>query len=646
MISGNRAALAFLNPEEAAEAQARTLYTCVDAMLESFGGHRRPIEPGRTVLEFVESNGLELDGRVYDFDRYKHWRDIYEDNAREKVVMAAAQTGKTGFMFADQLRQMVVEWGKLFGFYLPTLHMATTFSSERWAPFAKSQPAFRDLLGMDFGTRQGRENVLTRTFGESTMFFMTSAGKTATEGLPLQGIWLDEVRRMARGDIERIMKRYAAQDAPTDMKVSTAFFPEQDIHAWFLRGDQRYFHTACNCPDGVVLSLSWPNCVVDLKSVAPEVRRAAEHAYSRAGVRNFGRRDDEVEKLPPAAYRCPKCGTWLPDPRDGWWEPHNDGAWVHSYQMPRLLAPQSSAGTLLYQFANAKDVQEFWNSELGLPYIDEEKRPLRDSHLRACVDTRLPWAAHKSRTWREKHLSNTGAGVDVQAGYLVLCIKQRAPNGKFRVIHLEIIEDHGTDEDGGMWKDLARRIVEYDVSVCVVDNAPEWSSAHRLATALPGRVWLATYDTSDTGSQSAPIASWGDKRKDKKQKGETKFKHTVRIHRVRGLRWSLERWVRRVNEIPDPRQLMQHLPVQNGKVILTAHLRVGDRVPVPIAETFFLHLLSIMFLDIYENPETKPEEEARRQGRTKQVAEYIGDIDPHFAHASLYSDVALARAVG
>lgn len=630
----------WLTPEDRARNSKTLAVDAFEALLAAYGNTRCPIDPCANDHAFVEKYGLEIEGKPFDFRAYKHLVDVYQDTARFLVLMAGAQTGKTARVFVHILRQMLLHWGSMFGYYLPTIDMASKFSGQRFTPFVRSQPEFARLLGADSSKGKGVDNVLTRSIGESTLFFLTTFGKSSTEGLPLQGVWFDEVRRMVRGDIERAMERYTAQAAPTDMKASTAMVPNGDIHRFFLQGDQRYFHTACRCPDGIVLSTTWPNCLMDLRGASPKARRHAEHAFTLAGRSNLGMRADELSRYPAAAFYCPKCDTVITDPQDGWWQPHNEGAWVHSYQMPQLLSPFFSAGRALYRSESALDIAEVHNSMLGLPYLDETQRPVREEHLYACVDTSLHWAMHLTASARDRTITHTAFGVDVQRGYLVVVATMRAPNGKHRCIHLAVLRD---SDENSMWKQLGRLMDTLSCDICVIDNAPEWTAADRFARVMRGRVWLASYDTS--GSPTAPIASWGDaaaKLTERKQKGkEVKFKHNVVIHRVKGLRMALDLWVHRKAEIPDPTTLIQQLPMQKDEVVFSANFRRGSIVPVPIAsKALFPHMLQFVFRDLYDDPE---QEERQRMGQVKMVAEYIGEVDPHFAHAWLYSAIALAR---
>jgi len=605
----------------------------IEAMLAGLGGGTCPFDLMSNDYEFVEHYGLTIDKVPFDWEGYKHLIPVYEDEHRSQTLMAGAQTGKTARLMVHQVRSMGKYWGSLFGYYFPDKHLPAAFSTERWKPFLMSNPALGQYLGSPRQSGKGVDRTLARTLGESTLFFMTTAGKSSTEGLPLKGTYFDEVRRMNMGDIERAMERYSAQKEPIDVKVSTARYPETDIHKFFLEGDQRYFHTDCKCADGCVLALSYPDCIADMRSVTPLLKRQVEHAYSHAGMPYLGMSADQRGEFVDAAYICPGCGTILVDPREGWWEPHGNG-WAHSWQMPQLLSPTYSAGRILHKHERTRDMQEFWNSAIGLPYIDETKRPVKLEHLNACVDTRLKWAANMPVQWRRQYLSNTAMGVDVQAGYLVAVIKTLAPNGKYRTVHLQIV--HGP-HDSDPWHSLGRLMQDYDVRLAVIDQAPEWSAAMRFAQRWGGRVFLANYTGNE--NSTSPMVSWGDSGKDKRQKGrDIKFKHRVNIERVKTLKWSLGRWVARMNEVPDPRKLIQQVPRQGDRFVLSPELRVGRPAPCPIADAlYFDHQQRIIFRNLYEDDDRRGV-----RGETKIVAEFVG-VDPHFAHANLYADVALAR---
>ena len=547
--------------------------------LAAFGTGEAPLELFDNDRQWVDHYGLQFDGVPFDWHWYKHLAPVYEDDHDFLTLMAGAQTGKTARLNVKLTRAMLRHWGSLFGYYFPDLHLPAAFSTQRLRPFWSSNPELAKLAGTARRSGQkGTDNVLTRTLGESTLFLMSVKGKTSTEGLPLKGVFFDEVRRMAPGDIERAMERYSAQFDPIDVKVSTARYPKQDIDKSFREGDQRYFHTACSCPDGVVLSLTYPHCIADLRSASPQLRRKVEHAHRHLDP-DLGQSRAPEGKFLEAAYLCPTCGDILPDPREGWWEAHavGDGSRPHSYQMPQLLSPTYPAGRVLHKAEHAEDLQELHNSMLGLAYIDESRRGVTTDEIESCIEPGLQWVATRSPRWRSQNLRNSAMGVDVQGGYLVAVVKGLAPNGKYRTLHLQVV--HGSHANDP-WHTLGRMMTDYNVRICVMDGQPEYSAALRFARAFPRRVWLASFVTD--AEAKTPMVDWKDLSRKKERGRDTTFKYRVTIEKVKGFQWSLGRWGRGANELPPPRGLVQRLPLQGDQMAWAAGLRVGRWAPYAI----------------------------------------------------------------
>jgi hypothetical protein len=603
--------------------------------MATYGSNRSPIDATESDAAFVERYALSLDGRRLDLsDRYKHMRAVYEDEHPVQVIMAGSQTSKSARVMVRQLRLGIQRWGASFAYYFPDYFLPRTFSRNRFKPLVQSSPELRPWLGASSEQGQGSDAVLIRSFGPSSFFFLSVGGKTSTEGNPFQGIFFDEVRRMSPGDVMRATERISAQEDPIDFKVSTARYPEADIHAFFLAGDQRFFHTDCKCPDGVSLTLTYPDCIADLRHATPELLRKVEHAYSHAGVPYLGMDERQREEFPPACYLCPTCGTVLTDPRSGWWHPHNPKVFPHSYQLSQMHLWTYPAGRILLKGERPEDVQELWNSMVGMPFIDKQAQPVQPEDLEACVDRSLVWPALQGEDWIRHHCKNLAMGADTMGGYNCVVLKEVGRGGKHRTVHLEIL--HGDDP----WEQMARLMVLFDVRIAVIDQLPHYNEAHRFAKQFPGRVFLASYSEQAGTEGGGKFISWGDRARDPSdQKGgrEIKSKHTVAINKTKGLHWSLRRWAERLNECPDPDQLIQQLPKQTGRVVLTAGLAVGSWEPTRICrEVYWLHLQRVAFQKVYTS------EDAHRRGQFRVVAENVG-LDPHFANADLYANVALAR---
>ena len=631
--------------------QASALITMLQAFQRGLSLGRAPIEPLANGYDFImRYKPKAKGGHPIQFDDWEHLVELYQDNSRFIVLMAGAQTGKTEWLFTHILRRMLLEYGSMFGYYVPTDGLANSISDDRYGPFLRSMTEVAPLLGMATSDGRGVDATRKKSIGASIVHFMTSNGVSSTESMPLKGIYLDEVRRMEEGDIERIQQRYSAQVNPVDVKVSTAGYPGRTIHSYFLQGSQKYFHTETDHPDGYVLSKNFPDCILDLRNASAATRRKVEEAFKEAKRPLCNMTEEDRKQYPLACYHDHRTGFIITNPRNGWWEAENPNAFIASYQMPQMLSPMWPAGRVLGVFENAKDKQEFYNSCLGLPHVDDDKRPVKDAHLLACVNPALTWPARESQHWRRKNLRNTCMGVDVQDGYLIAVIKGKTPNGKGRLLHLEVVYQGTPGRVGDdPWERLAELMIEYDVRIAVVDRAPQTNEALRFARRFPGRVWLAVY----TGGASA-LSAWGDVRKKQGKKqgrqADSARRFNVRINRTVGLQWSLGRWSGRMNEMPPPDKLFQTLPTKSdGMPALTARLSTGEWREVAVSrDLFWWHQKCIIFEDVYA-----PGDMVKHGGR-KVTAASLGkseikavhvECDPHFAHSNLYCDVALDRMI-
>lgn len=606
----------------------------VEGLSETFAPPK--VDACQSTLEFVRRYGLRIEGRVFDFDAYSHMIDVFDDPSRFLVIMAGAQSGKTAFILSTFLREGLRVPGSFLGYFFPDDTLAAAFSNERFVKFVKSSIEIGRYLGKT-GAEQDTNAVHTRTVASSKYFFRSVKSITGTEGLPMQGIFFDEVRKMSNGDIMRAEERIEAQANPMSVKVSTAGYPNSDIHAAFMAGNQTYWHSECLCSDGIILSEVYPDCIVDLKGAQDAFRRRVEHAYRNQPLW-LGMTDLQVAQFGEAVYMCPRCETIIVNPRDGWWQARVEsgpGSFTHSYQMSQLTSPSSSAAKVLHKSRNPLlRIDNFYKDVLGRPFLDPKSMPVTDEDLYSCVTPEARWAMRQSEGWRRRYMKNCGMGVDCQGGYLVVTIGTYAPNGKFRLVHVGVVA--GPQK----WRSLGKLMVMFDIQVAVVDSQPEWDSAHAFALEFRGRVFLAVY----TGLHT-PMVDWKDRRKappgQKKAGEDAAFKFIVYLHRTKILQWALGMWRRRRMEVPDPMGLIQDLPVQSGKVILTAGLRVGTMTPTPICrDVFFLHQKSVAFRKEYQDPDASKQDFER--GSYKMVADHVG-TDPHAAHATGYLLAALSR---
>jgi hypothetical protein len=426
----------------------------------------------------------------------------------------------------------------------------------------------------------------------------------------------DEVRRMLDSQIELAVERLSHSPYPFRIKISTAGYPDVTIDRAFRRSNMHKFHSTCRCPDGVVLSDVFPDCIGErLPGVSPALK-----------------------DLPQVFWVCPRCKEPIINPREGRWIPHNVRAAAKGYHIPQILSPRQSAGKIYASFLEATDLIEFYNSKLGVPHITKEAQIVDLDTLRRTVDGNLRWPAMGGQRPR-----NCAMGIDQMLGFNVVVIRRWGevlPNGQREsvLVHLEWIED---PDDPGFdpWKRCAELMREYDVAICVADAMPNGNDALQFANAPEhrGRVFLADYSyESQTGED---IAVWGDKvTRDPNRKAakDIKSKYRVQVSRYHAIEWNLMRYVNRIKRQPHERGLLGLVPNKRKQMVKEF-----------ICEIFWKHLMAVARrkIEVQDNVSIGGHTHKLDQGKIKMVFENVG-LDPHFLHADLYCELALTRVAG
>lgn len=625
--------------------------------------NRIAIAPEASDRAFVDRHQLLIQGDPADWVTYAHLAELAEDDHPEMVVMAGAQTGKTVKLILRILRDLIRKPGAWVGAYWPTADLARDTASRLAALLQSNRELYQLLTASGPGgagkvkQRQGLERMTI--CGSTGVFLYTGPPEkpamATTESYPFYAILLDELRKMAPSVVELIEKRTSGQTEYRRFYCSTAGAPGVNIDARFQNGDQRYWHSACSCPDGSVLALTWPNCLEDLRNASAFRRAQVNKAFEAAGMPPLGMVGELAERFTnyPACYVCPACGDVIANPRVGWFEPHNPGAYAHSYQMPQMLSPAQPAARILETVETATDKAEILRSVVARPFISEGDVYLSEADLAGCVDAETRWwVASTGGPRSDPRRVRRVAGVDVQVGYLVLVILGVLGNRVTEVQHIEIIHDPELERNRRSdrhWDVLFLRLVEWEIKILVIDNMPEPSSVARLQQAVisaraNGRVmgFCAVYSASYgqmAGTQGrGKLVAWGDDKDDHAERGaDATSKTHVVINRTMAHSAALDRWKRRLVRCPDPDALQQRIPLDHRKEpTLTADLKHGDWESYRLCLLFFKHLRSVAFVMAYSS------DEARLQGDGKLTMEHVG-CDPHFAHAYLYATIAAQK---
>ena len=387
---------------------------------------------------------------------------------------------------------------------------------------------------------------------------------------------------------------------------SGALVHNSDISSRFAQGTQLTFHSVCNCSTPVILPETFPDCVVERK-----------------------KKDGTMETY----YRCPKCKYRINDVQNGNYIAHNPSASYNSYSVSQLNSSHIKPADLFAFFKSTTNMKEFYNGKLGMPYVDENARPITDDVFNACIDETLHWQMDLPS---HRVSGSCAMGVDQHSGNVYVTLLKRGKEGKKDIVHLEIVDDQnpiywkysekfGRDVPVSPFVRLHEIMTEFNVGMCVIDLMPNANEAMALARAFPGKVFTAIY--RDTGQD---MVSWADrptsKQSTKKGSHYIKNKYQVTLNRYLTLDYSLKLWVDGVIAIPPVGKLLPLVKSRkkedNGRFIAT-----------PIALILRDHLKCLV-------REEQVVDEAT--GKVKNVFIYLGQ-DPHSAHATNYACIAIER---
>lgn len=365
-----------------------------------------------------------------------------------------------------------------------------------------------------------------------------------------------------------------------------------DIHKRFLLGNQLTWHIKCNCVDGFIPSDVFPECV----AVTPK----------------------EVY------LRCPRCKMRIHDAQNGRYVAHNPGADYSSYHVSQFISKFITVKEIWDHFQRTVNKKEFYNAKLGRPYVDEENMPVTDDMLENCVNPDLRWLYNEDSRVRK----NCAMGVDQHGGNVYVVIIQRGPDGKKRLVHMEVVDQNNPQywEAGkpiSPFKRVHELMREFNVGLCVVDAMPNYNEATDLARAFPARVFVSWYGSE----KQKDMVMWSDRLKYKEtiKRGsrDIKLKWQCVLNRYNAIDYALSHFAGRELEMPHPDALVQVVRQPDGRYGAENICRTQ----------FWVHMKSIVRQKEVINEQT---------GTFRMNWVYLGR-DPHFVHALTYACIAVER---
>lgn len=555
--------------------------------------------------------GLLVDGKPFSLADRPAMAWLYDQipSTREEAwrrTLVLMKCTQVGFTVMEMLA--TIYFGLKFppcsiGMFLPDINLAEGKSSERFMPIVRTIPQAHYLMTQDAkdgsGRKRGEGNVRRRRIGKALYHFGWTSGKATTESFPMDFLTFDEVQEMSLAQIEKTRERMSASEYRFNLMGSTANWPDSDIHHWFKQGTQHRFHTECpTCLTRRPLDDYFPTCI----DWDPETT-------------------DELTKLPGSHRYVCENGHWIDDPQRGEWIPDNPEAWIVSAHFPQMLSPTISPGEIMEKYNNSTDKKNFHNRVLGKPWLDPSQIPVTLEHMARCVEH----GKAAGVVWKRR-ARGAFMGIDQMGQHNVVVIKERLPDGRQAVIHIE--EIYGEDP----FEHCDELMEDYGISACVVEINPNYNDAHKFANRHPGRVFLC----NGFGELADDMIRWGDAAKldasERRTDEESRTRFTVKADQFKCMQTSFARFT------SDPPQCLWPGPQELEQLVVEK----GVKQRALIAPRAFEHFTKTALV-VERVPDAAGKESTTNQ--FKRVVRKI-KIDPHFSYANQLCDVAWARAHG
>jgi len=370
-------------------------------------------------------------------------------------LRTAAQVGKTTALILRILHGLLSgRYPQGFIVAMPTEDNALAYSKSRFAPLIQDNAKIRSLVSTT-------DSASLKRVGSSFISFVgsqlsTSVGDTVTKrtstalvSTPADGYLVDEVDRVPSRALDLLAERLSHSLVKHEFFVSTPTIPGYGIDALFQETDQRAWQIKCgSCGEYTCLETEFPNCLVK-------------------------RPDATVVKV------CRKCGREI-FTKHGLWVPAYPGREAVGYHISQLNSEFVKPAAILKAFEDNSNPAEFFNSKLGLPYLEAENRLTPKDVFACCGDE--PMAS--------KHRGPAAIGIDV--GRLLHCaIAVRLPDEKIQVVYAARVSS---------FEDVSSICDRFGVKVAVVDTEPETRAVREWQDSVPPglRVFLCDYQSSAT----------------------------------------------------------------------------------------------------------------------------------------------------
>ncbi|OPL13579.1 MAG: hypothetical protein AVO39_10290 [delta proteobacterium MLS_D] len=393
--------------------------------------------------------GLRLQSGPFTLAGHEYQIEPMQIDGRDRCAMKAAQMGWTEGQVIRNLHGMIYGRYPAGVLYLfPTADDVADFSKARFNPLIRDNPSIAAHV-------RSTDSAAIKRVGTGFLYLRGARITQTIQGvkkdssklrsIPVDCVVCDERDLMDDAAIEMATERMAHSYVQEYTDLSTPTIPDYGIAKRYDDSDQRVWMIRCrHCNHETCLETEFPDCL---------------------GIRADG----------SVFRKCSKCGKEI-YPRDGRWVARQPGRDRIGHWISQLNSIYVDPGDILraYEFPPNGNLQEVYNSKLGMPYIAAEDRlTIRD--VLACCGNYPMYT---------RHTGPCAMGVDV-GKVLHAVIGVRVSEDQYSIVRTERLSS---------FEDLHDLAARFNVTNAVIDALPEIHKVRDFRAAEPYEVFLCQYN--------------------------------------------------------------------------------------------------------------------------------------------------------
>jgi len=393
---------------------------------------------------------LNVHNKPMEFgDKYRFLIPLYNKmEERDMCAEKSVQCGASELMIVSSLYEASI--GLRILYVMPNIDLRGKFVKDRLDRLLKTVPYYADLVR----EASGSTAIGLKHFGKGLLNFVGSNSTVEFISYPADALYIDEVDQCDQLNLEMAPDRLDASDYKFERRIGNPSVENWGIDAHWNESTKGLWHIRCT-------SCAYPQTLDFFQNII-------EHTSELTFRVRSGDDDNKVYAV------CKKCGAKIDRMKKGnWIETYTDKDKV-GRRINQLFSANVTLESLVLQYSraigNARKMQVFVNSKLGLPYSSSKNK----------ITLKLLQKAEEGNNYTLGEIYNNQykriyVGIDVGTYYHVI-VRAVLNNGKRKLIAARKIES-------------TQHLVNYlkkikNIKYMVIDEHPEIREVEKIKKSI------------------------------------------------------------------------------------------------------------------------------------------------------------------